>query len=113
VDRDHGVPAVVAAAEQARLLELGEPRLEGGALGAQLVPDRGILGRQLRELLEVLGLRLQCTKGLDSPACRGVLRRYPRRALLVVPEAGRRHLALERRYSLLEYGWVKGSPRAA
>ena len=42
-----------------------------------------------------------------------VLRGGRRRPLLVVPEAGRAHLALEPLYLRLEPRRVKGSPRAA
>src|SRR5205085_3564813 len=43
----------------------------------------------------------------------GVLGRHARGPLLVVPEAGLLHLALERADALAQPGWVKGSPRAA
>src|SRR5205085_504161 len=107
------VARVVGAAEEALLLELVEPRLDRRARLLELRDDRVVLRRQLLQGVEVVEVRLQCSEQFELAPRRGVLGRHLRRALLVVPEARLLHLLLERRYALLEGGWVKGSPRAA
>ena len=72
----------------------------------------GVLGRHLGELAEVGGVGLEPAEGLEPPLRAGVLGGGLRGALLVVPEAGRAHLALEPGYLGFELGRVKGSPRA-
>ena len=111
--RDDGVPGVVGAAEEPLLLELGEAVLNCGSRVTQLIRDRVVLGGELLERLEVVELRLERAVALELALRARVLGRDARRPLLVVPEAGLLHLALERAYALGETGWVKGSPRAA
>jgi hypothetical protein len=113
VDRDYRVAAVVLAAEQARLLELGEPGLDRGALLVELSGDRLVLRRHLLERLEIVHVALERAERLEPPGHRGVLGRHRRRVLLVVPEAGRLHLLLQVAYSAFETSRVKDSPRAA
>ena len=55
-DRDDGVAGVVLAAEQPRLLELGEPALDRVELALELGRDPRVLDRELGELLEVVEL---------------------------------------------------------
>ena len=55
-DGDDGVAGVVLAAEQPRLLELGEPALDRVELALELGRDPVVLDRQLGELLEVVEL---------------------------------------------------------
>jgi hypothetical protein len=97
VHGNQGVARVVGAGEQALLLELREPRLEPGALLGDLLGDRGVLGGELLERLEVVDARLELAVGRQPPSDARVLGRDARGALLVVPEARLPQLALERR----------------
>ena len=101
-DRHHRVAVVVLAAEQPRLLELGEPRLDRRQLRIELGRHLAVLGRHLGELLEIGGVGLEPAERLEAALDARVLRRGLRRALLVVPEARRPHLPLEARYLCFE-----------
>ena len=57
--------------------------------------DGVVLLGQLLERLEVADVGLERAEGLEPPSDGRVLGRHRRRVLLVVPEAGRLHLALE------------------
>ena len=105
-----GVEAKLAALEEERLFA---GPYDAGVLLLQLVSHRLVLGRQLLERLEVVELGLERAVGAQLARSPRVLRRHLRGPLLVVPEAGRLHLLLERLYALGECSWVKGSPRAA
>ena len=94
-DRDDGVARVVLAAEQARLLELGQPLLDRVELRVELGGDLGVLGRHLGELVEVGDVGLERAERLEPALGARVLRPRSRRPLLVVPEARALHLALE------------------
>ena len=100
VHRDDRVAGVVASREEPLLLELRQARLDVGARLLQLGGDRVVLGRELLQRLQVVELRLQHPVGLELALRARVLRRDARRPLLVVPEAGLLHLALERAYAL-------------
>ena len=114
VDRDDGVAGVVLAAEEPRLLELGQAPLDRGELRRQLGGHLLVLGRQLRQLAEVVDVGLERPEGLQPALRAGVLRgdRAP-------PSPGRPRSpgrcisASSRSTSRLERGRVKGSPRAA
>ena len=112
-DSDHGVACVVAAVEQARLLERPQPLLQRAKLGVELAGELGVVGRQLGELLEVRQVRLEGAKRLQPALGCGVRRGRAGGLLGVVPEAGPLHLRLELLYLGRELGGVKGSPRAA
>jgi hypothetical protein len=94
-DGDHRVAGVVAAAEESRLLELGEPALDRGELGVELGGELGIVLGELDEIREVADVRFELAKRLESPLGPRVGGRGRSRAPLVVPEAGRLHLPLE------------------
>jgi hypothetical protein len=113
VDGDDRVARVVAAGEQALLLELVQARLDRLALLLELGGDRVVLGRHLLERLEVLDVGLERAEDVQPPRRGSVLRRDLGRRVLVVPEAGRLHRLLELGDLRLESSWVKGSPRAA
>ena len=113
MDRHDGVAGVVGPGEEPLLLERLELGLDDDALLLELAGDRVVLGGELLERLEVVELRLERAVALELALRARVLGRDARRPLLVVPEAGLLHLALERAYALGETGWVKGSPRAA
>jgi hypothetical protein len=88
-------------------------RLHRRARLGQLGHDRLVLGRQLLERLQVVDLGLGGPVAVELALRPGVLGGDLRGPVLVVPEAGLPHLALERVYALGEGSWVKGSPRAA
>ena len=89
-------PSSYSAAEQARLLERGQPRLDRGPLLLELGGDAVVLGGHLLERVEVVDVALQLAEAVE-PACdRGVLGGDLGRSLLVVPEAGGLHLPLQR-----------------
>ena len=111
--RDHGVACVVAAAEQARLLErprAAAPPSEAGrrarrrSRGRRPPARAAPRGRPASDSSE----RNVCSRRWAAACSADV-----RRGLLVVPEAGPLHLRLEPLYLGLELGGVKGSPRAA
>jgi hypothetical protein len=95
VDRDDGVAGVVLAREQPGLLQLGQARLDRRALLRELSRDRVVLLGQLLERLQVADVRLERAERVEPPRDGRVLGRHGRGVRLVVPEAGRLHLALE------------------
>ena len=94
-DRDDRVAAVVRAAEQARLLELGEPRLDRAQLRVEFVGELGVLRRHLGELAEVTDVGLEPPEGLEPALGAGVRCGDRGGALLIVPEPLGAHLALQ------------------
>ena len=113
VDRDERVARVVAAGEEALLLELLQALLNAADLVLELARDLGVLLGELGERLEVLDVTLQVAVQRQPLARARVLGPDLRRPLLVIPEAGLPHLVLERLNALAQLGWVKGSPLAA
>ena len=114
--RVHGherVARVVAAGEQALLLELGEAPLDGHELLLQALRELGVLVGELGEAREILRVGLQRAERLEPPLQARMLGAEARRALGVVPEAGRPHLVLQVRDPGGQLSWVKDSPRAA
>jgi hypothetical protein len=95
VHGDDRVAAVVLAAEQARLLQFREAGLDGCALLGQLSGHLLVLGRQLLERLQILDVAVERPVRLEPASHGRVLGAHARRALLVVPEAGGLHLALQ------------------
>ena len=89
------VAGVVLAREEPRLLELREPRLDRGALLRELGVHRVVLLGHLLERLEVVDVGLERAERLEPPPGRRVLGGHRGGSLLVVPEAGRPHVALE------------------
>jgi hypothetical protein len=96
MDRNDGVARVVAAGEQALLLELGQLGRKRLALLLELAAYRVVFGRQLLERLDVVELGLELAVGIQLALDARMLGRHLRGPLLVVPEAGRLHVALER-----------------
>ena len=114
VHRDRRVAGVVAAAEQALLLELAHAPLDvARAARASSAAHRLVLGGELGQPGEVLDLGLERAERLELARRAAVLGGHRRGPLLVVPEAGLLHLGLEARGLALQLSGVKGSPRAA
>ncbi len=112
VDGDDGVAGVVLAAEQTRLLELGQAPLDRAELGAELGRHLLVLGRHLGQVTEVGDIGLEPAEEPQPflrPSVRG---RGPGRGLLVVPEARLAHLGLQPLRLYPQRSGVKGSPRA-
>ena len=93
MDREHGVVAVVLAAERERDLELVEAGLEPRELPLDVGLEGGaFLLRRLRgkggQFLEVGGAPLEVAPGLDLPLDAGDALEQLLRALGFVPEVG-------------------------
>ena len=82
-------------------------------LRVELAGDAGILLGELGEAGEVLGVGLQLAERRQLARRARVLRADLRGGVLVVPEARRPHLLLERGDALAQRSRVKDSPRAA
>jgi hypothetical protein len=101
VDRNHRVAGVVLAAEQARLLQLGQPLLDRAQLRVELGGHLLVFSRHLGEVIEVGDVRLQPAEHLQAALRPRMGRRGAGSGLLVVPEAGTAHLLLQpRRFGL-------------
>src|SRR5439155_1132722 len=107
VDRDERVAGVVAAAEEALLLEVLEAALDVAELLLDLAGEVGVVA----ELDEVLDVALEPLELVELAADLGVLGVDLRRGLAVVPEAGRLHLLLERAPALAQGSGVLGLGR--
>ena len=114
VDGHERVAGVVAAGEQALLLERREALLDGGERLLELGGELRVLVGELDEPLEVLDVARELlvraraaalARACSAPTLPGGLR--------VVPEARLAHLALERARRAPSALRVKGSPRAA
>src|SRR5438093_3527124 len=95
MNRNDRVPRVVLAAEEARLLQLGEAGLGPRELLVQLGPKGLVLLRQLGKAAEIVDLPIELPERLELSRRAAVLCRRRRRSLLVVPEPGLLHLRLE------------------
>ncbi len=95
VDRHERIAGVVATREEPRLLQLSEPRLDPAELLADLVGQRLVLLSEFDQRLEIVDVALERLPGVQPARGTRVLRADLRGALLVVPEAGRTHVALE------------------
>ena len=96
VDGDDRVAGVVLAAEQARLLELGQPPLDRAQLRTPARPPSPRPRRPSRPGRRGRRRRTRARGTSPAAAGRGRGRQRSGRGLLVVPEPGRAHLLLER-----------------
>ena len=95
VDGDDRVAGVVLAAEEARLFELGQPRLDRRQLPLEFALDLVVFLGQLGEVTEFGDVGLEPAEHLQAALGAGVDGGGAGGGLLVVPEAGGAHLLLE------------------